>query len=88
VFFVNSVSLNAGTPPYEVAGSRWASSSANLPETVLKEYFKGPGHTERYVYRWIAVTSGFTGLDRLEVANGIARVYLRGGEPVERQGLG
>jgi hypothetical protein len=78
VYFVNAVRLKAGTPPYEVAGSRWATSSANFPQAVLNEYFKGPGDTERYVYRWIAVTSGFTGYDRLEVADGIARVYLRG----------
>jgi Fe-S cluster biogenesis protein NfuA len=75
---VNTVRLNAGTPPYEVAGYRWASSSATFPRVVLDEYFKGPGYTERYVYRWTAVISGFTGYDRLEVGDGIARVYLRG----------
>jgi hypothetical protein len=78
VYFVNTVRLKAGTPPYEVAGYRWASSSTDFPHAVLTEYFKGPGYTERYSYRWTAVTSGFTGVERLDIAEGIARVYLRG----------
>lgn len=78
VYFVNSVRLQAGAPPYEVAGYRWVKSSDNFAQDVLNEYFKGPGYTEKYVYRWTAVTSGFTGYDRLDVAGGIARVYLRG----------
>ncbi len=45
---------------------------------VLNEYFKGPGYTEKYVYRWTAIYSGFTGYTKLEVADGIARLYLRG----------
>jgi hypothetical protein len=86
VYFVNTVSLRTGTPPFEVAGYRWANSSAIFPEAVLNEYFKGPGHTERYVYRWTAVTSGFTGYERLEVGDGVARVYLRGACAAETSG--
>jgi hypothetical protein len=78
VYFLNTIQLHAHAPPYEVAGYRWASSSEDFPQVVLREYFKGPGYTERYVYRWTNVTSGFTGYDRLEVTNGVARLYLRG----------
>ncbi len=78
VYFVNTVRLMAHTPPYEVAGYRWVRSTDNFPVDVLTEYFKGPGYTEKYVYRWTAVTSGFTGFTKLDVTNGVARVYLRG----------
>jgi hypothetical protein len=78
VYFVNRVLLSAGTPPYEVAGYRWVKSSDNFIQDVLNYYFKGPGDTEKYVYRWIAIYSGFTGYSRLEVADGIARIYLKG----------
>ena len=70
--------MSAGTPPYEVAGYRWVKSSDNFVQDVLNEYFKGPGDTEKYVYRWVAIYNGFTGYTRLEVAGGIARLYLKG----------
>jgi murein DD-endopeptidase MepM/ murein hydrolase activator NlpD len=78
VYFVNRVLLSAGTPPYEVAGYRWVKSSDNFVQSVLNAYFKGPGDTEKYVYRWIAIYDGFTGYSKLEVADGIARLYLKG----------
>jgi len=78
VYFVNRVALSAGKPPFEVAGYRWVKSSDNFIQDVLNEYFKGPGDTEKYVYRWIGVYSGFTGYTRLVIANGIAQVYLQG----------
>ena len=61
-----------------MAGYRWEKSTDNFAADVLNEYFKGPGYTEKYVYRWTAIYSGFTGYSRLEVADGIARVYLKG----------
>jgi hypothetical protein len=60
-----------------VTGKRWASSSADFPKFVLDQYFKGPGLTERKM-GWIAIYSGATGYSKLEVAGGIARVYLTG----------
>ena len=78
VYFVNKVALSAGTPPYEVAGYRWEKSSDNFVQDVLNEYFKGPGDTEKYVYRWEAIYSGFNGYSRLDIANGVARLYLKG----------
>ena len=78
VYFVNTVRLNAGTPPFEAAGYRWEKSTDNFAQDVLDEYFRGPGYTEKYVYRWAAIYSGFTGYTRLDVTNGVARVYLKG----------
>ena len=78
VYFVNTVALNAGTPPFESAGVRWEKSTDSFPADALKEYFKGPGYTEKYIYRWTAIYSGFTGFSKLDVADGIARVYLTG----------
>jgi len=78
VYFANKNKLKAKTPPYEVTGKRWLVSSSNLPEGVLKEYFKGPGSTEKYSYGYIGIYDGFTGFTSLEVQDGIARVYLKG----------
>ncbi len=78
VYFVNTVNLQAHTPPYESAGYRWVKSSDNFPVDVLNEYFKGPGYTEKYVYRWASITSGFAGFTKLDVSSGVARLTLRG----------
>jgi hypothetical protein len=59
-----------------VPGKRWSQTSA-IFNTVLSEYFRGPGLTERS-YGWIAVYNGYTGFSKVEVADGIARVYLNG----------
>jgi hypothetical protein len=76
VFFVDRRRFEAGTPPYEVAGKRWSLSS-DVYRTVLTEYFKGPGATEK-TYGWIAIYNGYTGFSKVEVSDGIARVYLNG----------
>jgi hypothetical protein len=52
--------------------------SSNIVAGVLDEYFEGPGSTERFSFGWIAIYDGFTSYSRLEIANGIARVYLTG----------
>ena len=79
VYFVDSARYNAGTPPYEVAGKRWSQSDERSKFiTVLREYFRGPGATEKYTYRWIALYNGFTGYSKLEVVDGVAHVYLKG----------
>lgn len=77
VYFVSKYRLENNLPPFEVAGVRWARTN-NVVGTVLDEYFKGPGSTERFTYGWIAIYNGFTGYSRLDIANGIARVYLTG----------
>jgi hypothetical protein len=78
VYFVDKKKYNAGTPPYEVVGIRWTKSSGNFPQFVLNEYFKGPGDTEKNTYGWIALSNGFTGYSKLDLADGTARVYLKG----------
>lgn len=52
--------------------------SSDIVGGLLDEYFKGPGATEKYQYGWVAIYDGFTGYSRVEVVNGIARVYLTG----------
>jgi hypothetical protein len=56
-----------------------------LPQSALNEYFKGPGATEKYIYGWIGIYSGFTGYSKLEITDGIARVYLVGTCTPERR---
>lgn len=77
VYFVSRYRLNNNLPPFEVAGVRWARTN-NVIGTVLDEYFKGPGSTERFTYGWIGIYNGFTGYSRIDIANGIARIYLTG----------
>ncbi len=77
VYFVNKYRYENNLPPFEFAGVRWARTN-DLVGTVLDEYFKGPGATERYSYGWIALYNGFTGYDRFELQNGVAHVYLKG----------
>jgi hypothetical protein len=43
----------------------------------LKEYFKGPGATERSL-GYIALYNGFTGFSKLEINRTVANVYLTG----------
>lgn len=77
VYFTDENRFSAGTTPFEVAVERLVPASANLPEAVLQEFFKGP--TEEEQARGLrAITSGFTGFSALEVKDGIARVYLAG----------
>lgn len=77
VYFVSRYRLTNNLPPFEVAGVRWARTN-NIVGTVLDEYFKGPGSTERYTYGWIGIYNGFTGYSKIEISNGIARLYLTG----------
>ncbi len=77
VYFVNKYRYTNNLPPFEVAGDRWIRSN-NLPAGVLDEYFKGPGATEKYQYGWIGIYDGFTGYSKVELNNGVARVYLTG----------
>jgi len=77
VYFVSKFRLTNKLPPFEVAGVRWARTN-NIIGTVLDEYFKGPGSTERFSFGWIAIYNGFTGYSKIEIANGVARLYLTG----------
>jgi hypothetical protein len=77
VYFVDNKLYEGHVVNPEMIGKRWVLSN-NLPGNVLNEYFKGPGYTEKYTYGWIAVYDGFTGYSKLDVTDGIARVYLTG----------
>jgi hypothetical protein len=77
VYFTDRLAYAAGRPPYEVAVTRTVPAGSNLPAAVLAAFFQGPTPAERAV-GLDAVTSGFTGVSRLTIAGGIARVYLSG----------
>ncbi|MCF6277302.1 MAG: hypothetical protein L3J16_00920, partial [Anaerolineales bacterium] len=76
VYFADTDLLKTGNPPYESSGVRWARTNS-LPETALREYFKGPGSTERY-WGYIGIYNGFTGYSKLEMVNNVAHIYLTG----------
>jgi hypothetical protein len=75
---VDKARYDAGTPPYEVNGVRYAASNLNFPQFVLDEYFKGPGYTEYYDYKWRALYNGFTGYSLLEIRDSGAFIHLSG----------
>lgn len=77
VYFTDRNRFQDGTAPFEVAVERLVPATANLPEAVLQEYFKGPTEAEQ-AQGLEAITSGFTGFSSLEVKDGIARLYLTG----------
>jgi hypothetical protein len=77
IFFVSNYRYTNNLPPFERAGVRYARSN-NVYRTLLDEYFKGPGATERFEYGWINLTNGFTGYSRFELINGVAHIYLKG----------
>ena len=77
VYFVNQYRYNNNLPPFERAGARYVRSN-NVYLSLLDEYFKGPGATERYSYGWINLTNGFIGYNKFEFTNGVANIYLKG----------
>jgi hypothetical protein len=77
IYFVNKYRYTNNLPPFERVGTRYVRSN-DIVGGLLDEYFKGPGATEKFQYGWTAIYDGFTGYSRVEVVNGIARVYLTG----------
>lgn len=77
VYFTDNRRLIAGQLPYEVSVSRFVLSSKERVGAVLDEFFKGPSDVERN--KGLAqVLNGFTGYNRLVLANGGVYVYLTG----------
>jgi len=74
---VNKFRYENNLPPFVVTGDRWVRSD-RLAQSVLDEYFKGPGSTERFSFGWIAIYNGFTGYSRLDIRQGVAHVFLAG----------
>jgi hypothetical protein len=77
VYFTYLPNFQVGTEPYEKAVSRTTPITDNLPAAVLTQLFIGPNDAEKAqgleVFR-----SGATGFSRLDIADGVARVYLTG----------
>lgn len=78
IYFASSYRLSIHQQPYLVFGIRYERSNLSVYNAVLDEYFKGPGSTEYVSYGWRALYDGFTGYDRIEITDDVARVYLRG----------
>jgi len=67
IFFTNLDNLAKQQPPYEVKVKREVSSSKNLIDAVLEEYFRGTTAQEKN--RGIeAVWSGFTGYKQYDLS--------------------
>ena len=66
-----------GTPPFEVAVTRYVPPTSNLSEAVLREFFRGPNE-EEHAQGLDLITSGFTGFSSLEIEDGLAHLYLSG----------
>lgn len=77
IYFTDTIRYATGGPPFEVGVFRQVSPDAFLPEIVLEEFFRGPTESEKAL-GLEAITDGFTGFSRLEISEGIARVYLAG----------
>lgn len=77
VYFTDSARYAAGTPPFEVGVRRLVLGTRALPISVLQEFFLGPTPEEQ-AQGLVAITSGFNGFSRLDVEDGVARVYLIG----------
>jgi len=77
VYFTDSNRYSTGTPPFEVAVTRYVPPTSNLPEAVLTEFFRGPTDQER-AQGLELITSGFTGFSSLRIEDGVAHLYLTG----------
>lgn len=77
IYFTDNKRLIAGELPYEVAVKRFVPTSRKILNSVLDEFFKGPGDVERNKGLTL-VQNGFTGYSKVEYANGVAYVYLTG----------
>jgi len=77
IYFTDMARYQVGTEPYEAVVTRTILTSASLPEAVLTQLFLGPSETEK-ARGLMVVLSGTSGFSKLNIENGIARVYLTG----------
>lgn len=77
LYFTDNKRLIAGQLPYEVPVKRFVPTSRNIVNSVLDEFFKGPGDVERN--RGLTmINNGFTGYRKVEFRHGGVYVYLAG----------
>ena len=77
VYFTNIDRYAVGTEPYEDPVTRTVPMNGSLPQTVLAQLFLGPTPAEK-AQGLDVVLSGTTGFSKLEIQDGVARVYLAG----------
>ncbi len=78
LFFTHARNLEKRIPALNVERTRYVTSGQDLHKVVLDQYFIGPGATERYSYGDIGIYDGFTGYSKLEFADGVLRIQLKG----------
>src|SRR5512139_3532696 len=66
VLFTDVARYSAGTPPFEAPVARLVEANQSLPETVLREFFRGPSTAEEAAGLEL-VASGFTGFQSLTI---------------------
>lgn len=76
VTFADSNQLAAGDIPF-VEVLRSETGPVILPAVVLNRLFDGPSEDEK-ASGVVLISSGFTRVRRLDIANGVARIYLKG----------
>ena len=77
IYFTDNERLIAGQLPYEVPVKRFVPTSKRLVNSVLDEFFEGPGDVERN-QGLALINNGFTGYKRVTFVNGGVYVYLDG----------
>jgi hypothetical protein len=77
VYFTSIPRYTLGTPPYEVAVLRLLPPGIPAPEAVLDLFFEGPTTEEKELGLEL-ISSGFSGVERLEMSQGVAHVYMEG----------
>jgi spore germination protein GerM len=77
VYFPNTQNYADNILPFEEPVERAAPADASLPEAAVEAYFAGPT-AEEQSRNLAVIPSGFTGLDRIEITDGVAHVFLTG----------
>lgn len=77
VYFTDQTRFVTGTLPFEIAVKRALPAGADPMSSVLEAFFSGPT-AEEAAQGLVLVSSGFTGIRKFTLQNGIAHVYMNG----------
>ncbi|MGD2166020.1 MAG: GerMN domain-containing protein [Anaerolineae bacterium] len=77
MYFTDTSRYAEGTPPFEASVTRSVQASSDLPEAVMRAFFKGPTEEERDRGLQL-VRNGFAGFSSLTIEDGVARIHLTG----------
>ncbi|MBN1266387.1 MAG: GerMN domain-containing protein [Anaerolineales bacterium] len=77
IFFPNTENYAVNVLPFEEPVLRSVPAGDSLPEAAVSAYFGGPDEAEQSQGLTL-ITSGFTGLDHIDIKDGVAHVFLLG----------